>query len=69
MIINKKVFKSTEIFTESQSIRIQPTPEFDGITVEVGEGGEKYGNMLYLDEMELNSLIHEMKSMMEYIKL
>ena len=65
----KKVWITTEISTElEQDVRIQPTPEFDGITIEFKEAGEGYkGNTLYLDRDTMAALIRKMQEMMDYV--
>ena len=65
----KKVWISTEVSTEfEQDIKIQPTPEFDGITIEFKEaGGEYRGNYLYLDRDTMAALVRKMQEMMDYV--
>jgi len=52
-----KVWIKTEITTHAeQDIRIQPTPEFDGIVLEFKESGDDYHNgRLYLDTESLEA--------------
>ena len=67
--MKKKVLISTEISTDSeQDIRVQPTPEFDGITIEFKEADAPLykGNTLYLDRDTMEILILKMRETMDY---
>jgi hypothetical protein len=68
--MKNKVWIKTEITTHAeQDIRIQPTPEFDGIVLEFKESGEDYHNgRLYLDIESLEALIAKMRETMDYVK-
>lgn len=66
-----KVWITTEISTEfEQDIRVQPTPEFDGITIEFKKAGDsKYeGNTLYLNRHTMEALAQKMTEMMDYVE-
>ena len=67
--MTKKIWFSTEISTDAeQDIRVQPTPEFDGITIEFKEAGDPLykGNTLYLDRDTMEILIIKMRETMDY---
>lgn len=68
--MKNKVWIKTEITTHAeQDIRIQPTPEFDGIVLEFKEGGDAdYNGRLYLDTESLEALIAKMRETMDYVK-
>jgi hypothetical protein len=69
--MKNKVWIKTEITTDAeQDIRIQPTPEFDGIILEFKESAyEHYHNgQLYLDTESLEALIAKMRETMDYVK-
>jgi len=69
--MKNKVWIKTEITTHAeQDIRIQPTPEFDGIILEFKESAyEHYQNgQLYLDTESLEALIAKMRETMDYVK-
>jgi hypothetical protein len=64
-----KIWTSTEIFTEDQAIRVQPTEVFEGITLEFKESNDKvYGHCLYLGKHEMHHLINVMRQMMEHVE-
>jgi hypothetical protein len=68
--MKNKVWIKTEITTHAeQDIRIQPTPEFDGIVLEFKESGDaNYKDRLYLDTESLEALIAKMRETMDYVK-
>lgn len=68
--MKNKVWIKTEITTETpQDIRIQPTPEFDGIVLEFKEVQEDYHTgRLYLNPESMVALIAKMRETMEYVK-
>lgn len=68
--MKSKVWIKTEITTETrQDIRIQPTPEFDGIVLEFKEVQEDYHTgRLYLNQESMEALIAKMRETMEYVK-
>lgn len=68
--MKNKVWIKTEITTENeQDIRIQPTPEFDGIVLEFKEANEDYHTgRLYLNQESLEALIAKMRETMDYVK-
>jgi hypothetical protein len=69
--MKNKVWIKTEITTHAeQDIRIQPTPEFDGIVLEFKESGDEHyhNGMLYLDIESLEALIAKMRETMDYVK-
>lgn len=66
-----KAWIKTEISTiAEQDIRIQPTPEFDGIILEFKEHCDDYLNgRLYLTRDLLNTLVAKMNEMMDYVEM
>lgn len=65
--MNKKPWISTEIFTQAeQVIKIQPTPEFDGIEVYTGEMDCPKGPT-YITMEELPIIIQKLQEMMDYV--
>jgi len=69
--MKSKVWIKTEITTQSeQDIRIQPTPEFDGIVLEFKESGERdyLNGRLYLNTESLEALIAKLRETMDYVK-
>lgn len=72
MMINmkNKVWIKTEITTHlEQDIRIQPTPEFDGITLEFKDIDDTdYKGRLYLNTESLEALIAKLRETMDYVK-
>jgi pyruvate kinase len=68
--MKSKVWIKTEITTENdQDIRIQPTPEFDGIVIEFKESADDYHNgRLYLNTESMEALIAKMRETMDYVK-
>jgi hypothetical protein len=68
--MKNKVWIKTEITTHlEQDIRIQPTPEFDGIVLEFKESAEDYHNgRLYLNTESLEALIAKLRETMDYVK-
>jgi hypothetical protein len=69
--MKNKVWIKTEITTHAeQDIRIQPTPEFDGIILEFKESGDQnyHNGQLYLDTESLEALIAKMRETMDYVK-
>jgi hypothetical protein len=69
--MKSKVWIKTEITTHSeQDIRIQPTPEFDGIVLEFKESGERdyLNGRLYLNTESLEALIAKLRETMDYVK-
>ena len=60
---------TTELFTEEQTIRVQPTVSFGGITLEFKESGDGvYGRGLYLSKSEMNELIAVMRQIMDHVE-
>jgi len=68
--MKNKVWIKTEITTHlEQDIRIQPTPEFDGITLEFKDIDDTdYKGRLYLNTESLEALIAKMRETMDYVK-
>ena len=68
--MKSKVWIKTEITTHlEQDIRIQPTPEFDGITLEFKDVDDTdYKDRLYLDTKSLEALIAKLRETMDYVK-
>jgi hypothetical protein len=69
--MKNKVWIKTEITTHTeQDIRIQPTPEFDGIVLEFKESGDQnyHNGRLYLNTESLEALIAKMRETMDYVK-
>jgi hypothetical protein len=69
--MKNKVWIKTEITTHAeQDIRIQPTPEFDGIVLEFKESGDEpyHTGKLYLDTESLEALIAKLRETMDYVK-
>ncbi len=69
--MKNKVWIKTEITTfAEQDIRIQPTPEFDGIVLEFKESGDRdyLNGRLYLNTESLEALIAKMRETMNYVK-
>ena len=69
--MKSKVWIKTEITTHTeQDIRIQPTPEFDGIVLEFKESGERdyLNGRLYLNTESLEALIAKLRETMDYVK-
>lgn len=65
-----KIWKSVELSTEfEQEIKVNPTPEYDGIELYFKEaGGVVWGNSLYLDRNTMEALIVTLKEMMDYVE-
>ena len=64
-----KTWISTEIFTNEQRIRVQPTDSCNGITLEFKDSHDTlWGHCLYLDKQEMNDLIKVMQQMMEHVE-
>lgn len=66
-----KVWIKTEITTHAeQDIRIQPTPEFDGVVLEFKESSQEHyqTGKLYLNTEGLEALIAKMRETMDYVK-
>jgi hypothetical protein len=66
-----KVWIKTEITTHhEQDVRVQPTPEFDGIILEFKETGEQHYHTgrLYLNTESMEALIAKMRETMDYVK-
>jgi len=68
--MKNKVWIKTEITTHAeQDIRIQPTPEFDGITLEFKDIDDTdYKGRLYLNTESLEALIAKLRETMDYVK-
>jgi len=68
--MKNKVWIKTEITTHlEQDIRIQPTPEFDGITLEFKDVDDSnYETRLYLNTESLEALIAKLRETMDYVK-
>jgi len=68
--MKNKVWIKTEITTHlEQDIRIQPTPEFDGITLEFKDIDDtEYKGRLYLNTESLEALIAKLRETMDYVK-
>lgn len=68
--MKNKVWIKTEITTHlEQDIRIQPTPEFDGITLEFKDVDDAdYNGRLYLNTESLEALIAKLRETMDYVK-
>jgi hypothetical protein len=68
--MKNKVWIKTEITTHlEQDIRIQPTPEFDGITLEFKDIDDTdYKGRLYLNTESLEALIAKLRETMDYVK-
>jgi hypothetical protein len=68
--MKNKVWIKTEITTHTeQDIRIQPTPEFDGITLEFKDVDDAdYKTRLYLNTESLEALIAKLRETMDYVK-
>jgi hypothetical protein len=69
--MKNKVWIKTEITTHAeQDIRIQPTPEFDGIVLEFKESGDRdyLNGRLYLNTESLEALIAKLRETMDYVK-
>jgi hypothetical protein len=68
--MKSKVWIKTEITTDAeQDIRIQPTPEFDGIVLEFKESCHDYHTgRLYLNTESMEALIAKMRETMDYVK-
>ena len=66
--MKKKIWNKTVISTEVQDIQIYPTPEYDGIVVEIIEvGNNSLMSIMHLDKDEMELLIIKMQEMMEYV--
>jgi hypothetical protein len=68
--MKNKVWIKTEITTHlEQDIRIQPTPEFDGIVLEFKDVDDAdYKDRLYLNTESLEALIAKLRETMDYVK-
>jgi hypothetical protein len=68
--MKNKVWIKTEITTHlEQDIRIQPTPEFDGITLEFKDADDDYyKGRLYLNTESLEALVAKLRETMDYVK-
>ena len=69
--MKNKVWIKTEITTHNQQdIRIQPTPEFDGIVLEFKESDDQdyHNGRLYLNTEGLEALIAKLRETMDYVK-
>ena len=66
----RKIWITTELHTEfEQNIRIQPTPEFDGVVLEIKESGlPDYNARLYLNVETMEAMIAKLREMMDYVK-
>jgi hypothetical protein len=66
----RKIWITTELHTEfEQNIRIQPTPEFDGVVLEIKESNSTtYDLRLYLNVETLEAMIAKLREMMDYVK-
>jgi hypothetical protein len=68
--MKKKIWNKTVIASEVQDIQIYPTPEYDGIIVEIVQVGNKSlmsMSIMHLDKDEMEFLIIKMQEMMEYV--
>jgi len=69
--MKNKVWIKTEITTHAeQDIRIQPTPEFDGVVLEFKESADEHYHTgrLYLNTESMEALIAKMRETMDYVK-
>jgi len=68
--MKNKIWKEVSFVNHTeQKIIIQPTPEYDGITLCFGDLDDKnYSELLYINKEELPFIIEELEQMMEYIK-
>ena len=64
-----KVWKSVELSTEfEQDIKVQPTPEYDGVEVYFKDAGDlKYSPSLYLDRKTMEALSITLNEVMDYV--
>ena len=68
--MKKKIWNKTVIASEVQDIQIYPTPEYDGIIVEIVEVGHKSlmsMSIMHLDKDEMEFFIIKMQEMMKYV--
>jgi hypothetical protein len=64
-----KVWKVNSLDTSAeQTVKVQPTPEFDGIQISFAElDGSEDSGKLYILSNELPELIERLQSMMDYV--
>ena len=66
--MKKKIWNKTVIASEVQDIQIYPTPEYDGIIVEIKEvGNNSVMSIMHLDKDEMELFIIKMQEMMKYV--
>jgi len=66
--MKKKIWNKTVIASEVQDIQIYPTPEYDGIVVEIKEvGNTSPMSIMHLDKDEMELFIIKMQEMMHYV--
>ena len=66
--MKKKIWNKTVIASEVQDIQIYPTPEYDGIIVEIKEiGNNTPMSIMHLDKDEMELFIIKMQEMMHYV--
>ena len=68
--MKNKIWKEISFVTDNeQKIIIQPTPEFDGITLSFCEQDDTHDSgLLYINKEELPFIIEELEKMMNYVK-
>ena len=66
--MKNKVWHKVTISMDEQDVSVYPTPEFDGIIVDIKELDKTPSSRLYLNENEMKILILKMCEMMEYVK-